>query len=252
MKDQQPVDAPPPSHLALSESELDHHQDDDDDDDLSQASLTSKCSSTKKIDSFLAKELYNMKVDDRNRIQEELHGVQSALESPLMVENAVAALRDQVDRRIQAWMKTATAADESSKWGFCQAMMLPNNQLYIKSHPVCLQYLRADRWNAEAASTRLVNHLKLLYKYFGNCALQRPLRLNDLNKQEQDLLKAGHHQVLLSRDRAGRLIFFSYGSMSTEGLTDASRVRSSMCMVATMFLSWTCIVPFSYRSLFFD
>lgn len=193
------------------------------DDDSSQVSLTSTSSSTKKIDALLAKEMYQMSFDDRNRIQEELHGVRSLAqpESTQVVADAVSVLRSELD--VQARALAAGIVDEA-KWAFCQAVSLPASQIYLKSQELCLRYLRADRLDPTAASIRMVRHLRLLHKYFGIFALQRPLRLSDLLKQEQDVLRAGNNQVLLSRDRAGRLIAFSYGSMPSDGISDASRV----------------------------
>jgi hypothetical protein len=195
------------------------------DNEASMLSLTSICSSTKEIDSLLASELYNMSVDDRNRIQEELHGVQSLApcEAPQIMESSLTVLRREIDVRIQS-LQLVTSPGEESLWSFLQAILMPACQLYIKSYDLCIMYLRADRLNPRLAALRMIRHLGLLFKYFGQVALLRPLRLADLSKQEQDVFRAGNNQVMPSRDRAGRLVVFSYGSMSSEGLSDASRV----------------------------
>ncbi|KAG7373941.1 hypothetical protein IV203_013036 [Nitzschia inconspicua] len=212
--------------LQVFEQERSSLEDIDNDDDLSQVSLRSNSSSIRKVDSMLAKALYRMSVDDRNRIQEELHGVRNLAkaESPQSLDTAVAMLRGEFDFGVQKWAATAN----QSTWSFCNDIVMPASQVYVKSREMCLRYLRADRMNPKSASVRMLNHLRLLHKYFGPESLHRPLRLSDLVKQEQDLLRAGNNQVLLSRDRTGRLIIFSQGSTSTEGVTDASRLRVSM------------------------
>jgi hypothetical protein len=204
------------------------------DDDASMLTLTSICSSTKNIDTLLASELYNMSVDDRNRIQEELHGVQSLAprETSQVIDDALSVLLRELDAQFQ---NLAASPMEESSWPFLQTILLPACQLYVKSYDLCIKYLRADRLNPRLAALRMIRHLGLLFKYFGQVALFRPLQFADLSKQEQDVFRAGNNQVLLSRDRAGRLVAFSYGSMSAEGLSDASRVsfssrKSSKCI----------------------
>ena len=76
-----------------------------------------------------------------------------------------------------------------------------------------LKYLRADFFQVEKAAVRMVNHLSLLYKYFGPDMLQRRLRFADLTQAEQDCIRTGKEQILPVRDRAGRLLLFAQGAM---------------------------------------
>ncbi len=203
--------------------------DDGIEDDFPIASLSLTSAWSIEVDAFLANEMYQMSVDDRNKIQEELHGVGflAPEESPQASRVALEILCQEVDAQVQA---LRASADESSR-SFWEGFWMPASQHYLKSQVVCLKYLRADLFDIPAAARRMVTHLRLLHKFFGTCALQRQLRHSDLSKAEQDLLRAGNMQVLPSRDRSGRLVTFYYGYMATDGTSDTTRVSGQAIFV---------------------
>ena len=52
----------------------------------------------------------------------------------------------------------------------------------IKEQAFRLKFLRAERFDAAKAATRIENYLKILRKHFGDESLKRPIQLIDLDK----------------------------------------------------------------------
>ena len=79
-----------------------------------------------------------------------------------------------------------------------------------------------DLFHVKLAARRMLNHLELMFKFYGPVALHRPLRYADLNREEQDCIRKGPIQILPSRDKAGRLMIVFQGSL--ENVTQFQRV----------------------------
>ncbi|KAG7344704.1 hypothetical protein IV203_032235 [Nitzschia inconspicua] len=163
---------------------------------------------------------------DRQRIQEEIHGVCSMAvqETPEVV---VAAL-EQFDHYLAA----ATAAQTMENTAYFVARSHGLSCHYVLTNrDFHLKFLRADFFHAPRSVQRYLKNIAILYKYFGLVALQRPIRFSDLNKEEQLEIKSGHLlQILPSRDRAGRLILVMLGGPAT--MTKVP-VRSTLYIVNT-------------------
>lgn len=165
------------------------------------------------VDTALAKELHRLSVQDRNRVQEEVHGVHFAVseETPEMIKTSLQSF-DEAVKKI------------SGKHAYNFAMTCPRvDTAYIRSPEFKLRFLRATLFSVKRAALRYTRHLDLLYEFFGEVGLQRPLQLSDLSKVEKDCIKEGRRQILPSRDRSGRLIIFEKGSNPTDSRT--TRVR---------------------------
>jgi hypothetical protein len=151
---------------------------------------------TDDVDALLARELHQLSVQDRNDIQEEIHGVNSMAvpETPSVVEAAQTDLKMEIN--------SLPVADRAA---YDRAVSLLNSQ-YIQSKDFCLKFLRAELFDTKKAAMRLTMHVGLLQEFFGDVGLLRPLRWDDLSKGEHDSIREGRLQVLPSRDRSGRLI----------------------------------------------
>ncbi|KAG7370400.1 hypothetical protein IV203_028146 [Nitzschia inconspicua] len=163
---------------------------------------------------------------DRQRIQEEIHGVCSMAveETPEVV---VAAL-EQFDLHLAA--ATAAQTLENTAYFVAQSHGLSCHYV-LTNRDFHLKFLRADFFHAARSVKRFLKNIAILYKYFGLVALQRPLQFSDLDKEEQLELKSGHLiQILPSRDRAGRLILVMLGGPAT--MTKVP-VRSTLYIVNT-------------------
>ncbi|KAL3913219.1 MAG: hypothetical protein SGARI_000764 [Bacillariaceae sp.] len=134
-------------------------------DEQSVASLTSTSAATQHIDSLLAKELYELSVDERNNVQEEVHGVRSlaGVETPQLLWNAMQQLKMELDVRVH----NMDRSNDPGRRSFWADYSLAASQQFLKSERECLKYLRADRLDASKASQRMFTHLQLLHRYFG-------------------------------------------------------------------------------------
>jgi len=170
------------------------------------------------IEAALAHELTALSLNDRTKVQEEIHCVKSLAvqETPGLVECALEKLRREASGLV------------GSGGGNVYVDALVMDSPYVQSRDFGLKFLRADFFNVKLAARRMLIHLELLFKFYGLEALKRPLRYSDLSREEQDCFRKGCSQVLPSRDKAGRLILILQGSM--ENVTQMQRVRRTLAI----------------------
>ncbi len=164
------------------------------------------------IETALANQLTALSLNDRNKIQEEIHCVTSLAvqETSAIVEDALEKLRQEASSLV------------GSDGGNIYVYALIGGSPYAQSRHFGLKFLRADFFNVKLAARRMLNHLELLFKFFGSFALQRPLRFSDLTAEEENCIRKGSFQILPSRDKAGRLVQVYQGSL--ENVTQFQRV----------------------------
>jgi hypothetical protein len=185
------------------------------------------------LEAVLAKELNSLSIQDRNRVQEELHCVSS-----LAVEETTDLLETSLR---PLWMLVRQILvnrcnnNRNTMFEHSFLHVLDMERSYLHSRESGLKFLRADLFRVESAARRMVNHIELLHKYFGPVALQRPLRYSDLNKEEQDCVRVGNQQLLPSRDRNGRLVLVVQGALL--GVEDRVRVSDLKRFVRDVFTS---------------
>jgi hypothetical protein len=178
------------------------------------------------VDLALAAEFHRLSVQDRNKILEEVHGVNFAVsnETPHLIQTSLQQLQVEI-RKIR------------SKPAYDHAMRSNHvDTSYIQSPEFQLRFLRAVLYNIKQAAYRYTRHLDLLYEFFGEVSLQRPIRYSDLSKVEKDCIREGRRQIFPSRDRSGRLITFEKGSNPSDSRT-------------TRVSEYTTEVPFSISML---
>jgi hypothetical protein len=112
---------------------------------------------------------------------------------------------------------------------------------YVRCKDFRLKFIRASMFNISKAASSFVKYLDLLFKYYGPDALMRPLYVSDLNHPELELLRAGHMQLLPTRDRSGRRVLNVFGAYRKDQ-TVFSKVRNkvkerSICVLLLDF--WT-------------
>jgi hypothetical protein len=154
------------------------------------------------VDQLLAQELNNLSFQDRAKIHEEIHGVNSLAlkETSTQIKVALRSMQEEMEK-----------TDPSQKVSYYKAMETETS--FIHDDAFRLKLLRTAFFDTKKACQRMMTHLRFLEKYFGPEALKRPPRLSDFPTKEQTLLRKGHIQLLPSRDRAGRLVAFDYDSV---------------------------------------
>lgn len=147
------------------------------------------------IDQMLTKELHNLTVQDRESINEEVHGVQclAPTENPGMLQSSLKSLSTELDS-----IREKPAFNRSQELG----------TTYVNTADFRLRFLRAELFDVKKAATRLVNFLEFLMELFDGKEelLVRPFRVTDFAKNEMAILKAGNFQLLPYRDRSGRRV----------------------------------------------
>ncbi len=159
-----------------------------------EARLTLGDIDTDAVDAKLLDDLKNLCFVDRNRINEEVHGVLNLAsnESPAIVQTAFWMLEQEI-RKIQ------------NKPAYDQAKYVLRSA-FIEDHGLRLRCLRSTLFDVKEAARRFTSYLDLCLDYFGPESLTRPIRMSDLGKDEIELLRTGEYQILPFRDRSGRRV----------------------------------------------
>lgn len=169
---------------------------------------------TKAIDKVWAKELYEIRKEDREAILDEMHGVRSR-SIPETRERIRWAL-DGMEKEISSKVLSSSAAASPSATTTLVAGHLEAvenlRSAYVASPEFRIRFLRTEFYDIARAALRYFRCLNYLLSLFGAVALERPLKLSDLSKREISILESGRVQSLLSRDTMGRRIYLVFAS----------------------------------------
>ncbi len=184
------------------------------------------------INKLISQELLKLDYSERNSIIEEIHGVKclaveetpefltaslnafqlrldSLLPSQKEVYDTIVRLRNQENPSTTSNSPTLTSA---TQWGDIPAPQV-SPYSFVDDGNFRLRFLRCELFNTEKAVLRFLNYLETSHQFFGEAALSRVVRIGDLPKSQIRLLRKGHVQLLPYRDRAGRCVVISLGSM---------------------------------------
>ena len=151
----------------------------------------------KVVEDMLSKEMQQLSFQKRSAIQEEIHGVRSL---------AVEETTETMEKGLLDLEEELALIPLEDKQAYLQAERLPES--YVMGSDFRLRFLRSELFDAAKAAQKIVGFLELLLEYYGEFALQRPIRLSDLGKEATDILRSGETiQMLPLRDRSGRRIF---------------------------------------------
>lgn len=156
------------------------------------------------LDALLAQELNALTFQERQGIDEEIHGVHSSSvdETPDFVKEKLSALEREVQK-----IRNKDAYD--------RAVQL--NSSYIRdADNFLLPFLRAEFFREEEAAKRMVKFLTFMVDLYGEVALTRPMYLSDMNAEDMKFMKVGAFQVLPGRDRSGRRIYGLFDDIPPE------------------------------------
>jgi hypothetical protein len=162
------------------------------------------------VNTMLAAELTEMTFQEREKVYEELHGVD---EGTYETEDMLATTLTAMELALQQ-LPNRAVYDEAKRV----------NTRYVEDRSFRLMFLRSEYYNAERAASRLVTFLEQKVKFFGEDALARPVYLSDLNKDDIAVLKSGILQLIPERDQSGRVILsdFNRGPRSVEQPKDSN------------------------------
>ena len=123
------------------------------------------------VDELLSRDLQNMKFEDRNRVDEEMHGVATLCpdETPELLQHSLRDLQLAIDAMP---VQDKTAYQEAQQY----------HGTYVNEMDFRLRFLRTELFDVPKAARRMVKFLDLVKTYYGVVALQRPIRLSDFGK----------------------------------------------------------------------
>jgi hypothetical protein len=176
------------------------------------------------IDAILGEEMNRLSFQQRNDIQEEVHGVKSCgiEETPELIEEGIRKIVEEL------WKLPSS---EKAAWIRAQelAQQHKHKSNYTHKPDFYLRFLRTELWNAKKAAKRLAMFLDLVLELYGEYALQRPIQMADFTDAEVKEIKCGQIQLLPFRDRSGRRILAFLSNLGFE-MDRKSQVRvSSTC-----------------------
>jgi hypothetical protein len=144
------------------------------------------------LESELTQDLTRMRIEDRERVLEDLHGIANvADEDPDLIERALYELDLELERK---------------KRGTSYELAQSLNREYVAHRKLRLQFLRADDMDTKAAADRLIKFFDNKRHLFGIDLLTKDIRRQDLDEYDMEALFSGMSQIAPEKDRAGRPI----------------------------------------------
>ena len=159
------------------------------------------------VDSLLANELNKLTFQKRESINDEIHGInvdkQYIEKTGVLGETAdflassLGNMQTELDRLLSTEIGLA----------FSKCQELYGNTTHFNTDDFRLMFLRQERFDVKKAAKRLCLYADIMRENFGEYALERPVKLSDLEDDEVACINDGcHHQLLSNRDRAGRRV----------------------------------------------
>jgi hypothetical protein len=178
-------------------------------------------------DAELAKEMYELSVQEREKILDDIHGVAQAQEE---TPEFVARCLEDLDKAISLLSK---GKRKSLDRAIFQSPSLQHDAKFK------LMFLRSDAYNPRRAADRMANYYTNKQKLFGEEKLVKKITLDDLTEQDMQLFRADCLLELPHRDQTGRPVwFFDMGKIDYESLTSlVSKVmRMRIRIVPSLFV----------------
>ena len=144
---------------------------------------------------LVATELNQLSLEERERVQEEIHGVAS-----LVAEDKQLVSRRLIQLNIEIGYIRKRSAYE-------RALFLSPG--LVLDEDFRLMFLRADNFDPRKAAQRMVNFFEFKLDLFGAEKLCKQITLEDLSEDDIAALYSGACQVLQEKDRTGRKIICS-------------------------------------------
>ena len=176
------------------------------------------------IDTLLAKEMNQMSFQQRESINEEIHGINVDQKYLDVIEETPELLKDslcKLNEELETLRPTASAFNRSQ-----QLHGSNETDTYINTEKFRIMFLRCELFDCCKAASRMCAFVDLVHDLYGDIALKRRAYLTDLDDSiEGKIMRAGYSQVLPGRDRSGRRIFTHIAFNSTNEYSTQSRLR---------------------------
>ena len=178
--------------------------------------------SAKLVDKVLAKEFSSLSVQERSRTYEDIHGVIDCVdETPVFLQNSLRQLDEAIAR-----ITSKRAYEIAEK----------QDKDFVMDDKFRLMFLRAESFHPGKAATRLVGYFEGILRFFGESRLTKRIQYNDLDRDDQTCVKAGHMQPLPARDRSGRVVFSDVDNFKDQSYVTANN-KLKACIYMWLMLA---------------
>ncbi|CAJ1958122.1 unnamed protein product [Cylindrotheca closterium] len=145
----------------------------------------------KSTEDFLASEMNKLSAQERSKALDELHCVGEELkETPEMVRGSL----EEFDRVLRERDEAIYNLAESQ------------NRSYVEDPEFRLRFLRVNDHNANQSVNQMIGFLSCKETYFGREKVARDITLNDLDKEDVEVMLSGLYHIQDDTDRNGRLV----------------------------------------------
>ncbi|CAJ1932603.1 unnamed protein product [Cylindrotheca closterium] len=163
------------------------------------------------LDADIAKSMHELSFQERQNVQEEIHGVSST--EPEMPER-IAVCLNELDAHLGS-MKAGTS------WELAEGM----NPAYVKNKDLRMMFLRAQKYDSKEAAAQIIRFFDVKADLFGNDMLAKDITIDDLSDDDKACLQNGSMQIP-SNDRAGRpILLYLPGLRAFNSLKSELRAR---------------------------
>jgi hypothetical protein len=138
---------------------------------------------TPSVDALLANELNMLSFQERESINEEIHGVDVR---NLGVEETPQLLRESFQR-----LNTELEQIRPERVVFDRSQKLFGSTTYLNTEEFRIMFLRCDLFDCRKAAIRLCDFVDLVHELYGDVALRRRTYFTDMTELEQRILLAG-------------------------------------------------------------
>jgi len=105
---------------------------------------------------------------------------------------------------------------------------------YVSNRDFRMMFLRASRYDHQAAALQIIKYLELKRLLFGQEKLTRKITLADLNDDDKDYLESGIAQISTKRDRSGRGILLLFPSLRKRDYEVEAVLRARYYVIMSM------------------
>lgn len=163
-------------------------------------------------DAVVSLDLLDLSLQDRNSINEEIHGVRCVApqETPDLLERGLREFETELEQLPNTKKSAYNACLQ-----YCRSHPDAGNHHFAIHDPdLRLRFLRCELFDAAKAAHRFANYLNFTHQMWGDVALRRMIQFSDFNENEVKFWRKGYYQILPVRDRSGRRIITVLGEIA--------------------------------------
>ena len=175
----------------------------------------------KEVDSLIAKELFQMSLDEREKALDDVHGiVRGEDEDPNFLNHRLL----QLERHLCS-IKQGTVYEEAEQL----------SEMFVRDPHFRTMFLRAEHFDPRHAALRMLRFFECKKELFGRDKLVSKITLQDLDDDDMEALRAGDGQISAFKDASGRpIITFS------QHLRKYKRIQNVVCWRIYFALAMVC------------